>query len=591
MQARNQPVVIQTGGGNTGLVVAGVAAAAAVGVGVYLYSKSKEKTAFTISKPVASPSLVSVGDSVKLSIPIMSSSSSDQDVVVVVSVWQAGFASLRGTLIEEKPINVKIPAGKAVTVSMNHVATEGGPTNNEIAMRIVGVGTFVGGTEVGNGRVDNDVFGVVVAGETIGFEFGAIGVDKTEVILNDYVNITAVVTSSCSRAQNVAIGIVVKQGGVLGQGEQVIGTPFKSAIFNILPGETKSVTYKYQAIGLVKRGRTVELSLYVGAILAPKTSPNNPYAVGDVFTVVSTPSGTDVLISDVQTRTSLNTTTAGVPEELYGKYAHFFVNIQNNSPFTLEAVTGKLVIADQTISFDMPVDMPAGFESTLPFHWQCSGTQELKSAVVKVYSKGVEVSNRDYGAVLFVIVPKILNLYVTNNGQVSIVDDLGNTLTPYDVNGEMGFKTDEIVVLKIPTDYQGKFDHFGGDTELGNWFSPTLMITMNRSRTITAYFSTVTPPPSTTTFSMGLYNPRPDTYYWRLEHFDANHKMDFYSEFARPDERVSAFNVSSLGNIGVTRADSSGVIFSTWYSPQIDIRDGEFFNFFDMTEQLSSAGI
>jgi hypothetical protein len=457
-------------------------------------------------------------------------------------------------------------------------------------MRATGVGVFVDNKEVGNGRVDVDVFGVLIAGQTVAFRWGEVRASKPEVVLNDNVNITFSITSMCSAEQTIKVHAEVRQGGILGQGEEPVGVPFDPPAFLMRPNELKTFSWTYKAIGIADRGRTVSVSSYIGAALTPSTTPNNPYNIGDAFQVVSSPTGTDVQFDELYV-TGESSTTGGLVDVIVGKQVQLTAYITNNSPFVLETITALLNVAGNTLGSTQSYNIAPGAQVSFRFYWTPTAPQGNKNASIVIRSKGVQIAGKDYGNVMFCVIPKILTLNITNDGVVNIQNELGYPVVPYNINGQMGFKTGQTLQLKVPSDMIAKFSHFSGDTGIGNWYSSPLVIIMTQNRTITANFTAVEPPPPTTTFSIGLYYPRQDTAWWRVEHFNADHVMDFHSEFKRPGERVFATNVSSSGNIGIARAAEDSTIVSTWYSPQMVIRDGEYFNFFDSSNQLQSAGV
>ncbi len=599
---------INIGAGSTAVVVGGL------GIAGYLIYRAMflSKESFEISMPVASPKLISVDESTTISVNIKSNSKTNEDVDVVIGVYEAGnIAAGKGKLINEYKITKTIKPGETITISTEHKGTLGGQSNNGIAMRVVGIGTWIAGKEIGAGRLEADIFGVNVGGEAIRFAINLPVTEPHEVILNQNVNITASVTSACSRPQNIAIGIEVKQqvkggfwlgtwwasGNPLGYGEEVIGTPYKSSIMPIQPGETKTVTYTgYKAIGTPDIGRTVGVLVFI----ADKVVDSEPF--GDNFHVVSKLAGTDIIFGNLSVRSSITIPTIGYPTEIYGKTAIFDVEFTNNSPFNLEMVNTSFRIGLETIPGANTYSfIPPNTTTKWSFPWKATGNEEAKYGTLIIRSNDVEIARHDYGNVIYVVVPKILTLYADGPGTVAFYNDSNNQIYPFDVNGEMGFQTNQSLTLKALPSEGYRFDRYTGDvlTE-----GDPMVLFMDRNRTVTVHFVPKLPsdpdipsqPANNISFGITLFNPMSDTYYWRVEHFDSNHISDFYSEFKRPSETVPyVYPVSSSGNIGIARADSSGNILSTWYSSPGKIgsviRDGEQFDFNDSTEVLTSRGV
>jgi hypothetical protein len=430
-----------------------LAAVGAAGVGAYyLWDYFFRKSVFTIGAPSASPQYIDMGETTTISADITSESETTETVDVIFTIKQAQLVG--SVLIEEKSATIIIAPGATVTASVTHVGTPGGPVSNGIAMRVVGVGTWQNNKEIGQGRLDADIFGVYIT--------------------------------------------------------------------------------------------------------------------------------TDITFETPDVATPLNTFTGGVPDVFVGDYVSIVTHITNNGTVPIIGFTSQLTIGG--IKLEMgPYTLAPSVRFAVEFSWQSTLPQELKSASHQILVSGSEIAGTNYGNILYVVLPRYLNISITGPGEVTV-----SPSAPWITWGGQTFKDGDVVNLDA---VNGIFDHFGGDTGFGDYAFTPMGLIMNRNRNITCEFTDVIPP--NYDLRVNSYNWQTDAYpgFWRVEHFWHNpitdlEEMDGFTSDLPTSQGAQLWltSIHEFGTVGIARYDAGGNWLNTEYFRDRQIDSNALYGYFDDTK-------
>lgn len=117
---------------------------------VFYVVETTEKIAFSLSNVTALPLKAVSGDTVKITIPVVSGCTQPQSATAKVMIYEGSFWSGHGNLLSTKTVNFDINPGETYNVVVDDVAVAG-----TIDLRDVGIDVLVGGAVVASKEWDN----------------------------------------------------------------------------------------------------------------------------------------------------------------------------------------------------------------------------------------------------------------------------------------------------------------------------------------------------------------------------------------------------------------------------------------------------